>query len=261
MNRIRIGRPRARSERPWPGALSPDPRDPDIVRAKALARTARSGKAPGHDGLGRPAPMAGCPDGDPRGQDGPPRAGAHVGMRPAHQRGGAANRGRSAALGSFAGRLPARRQPPAGPGPERNGAVTRAGGRGPRSRPRHRQRIPRTIPATGPPPAAARNQRRSPRRQSTNVRSSPSAGPRAHHRQPAHRQAARQHPAERPGRGAARVRPARAHQLHRPGGSAHHQTGVEERCRTVACRARLSGARRLPRRQGLPSARGYWRRW
>jgi hypothetical protein len=34
MNRIRIGRPRARSERPWPGALSPDPRDPGIVRAK-----------------------------------------------------------------------------------------------------------------------------------------------------------------------------------------------------------------------------------
>ena len=28
MNRIRIGQPRARSERPWPGALSPDPRDP-----------------------------------------------------------------------------------------------------------------------------------------------------------------------------------------------------------------------------------------
>jgi len=32
MNRIRIGRPRARSERPWPGELSPDPRDPDIAR-------------------------------------------------------------------------------------------------------------------------------------------------------------------------------------------------------------------------------------
>ncbi len=36
MNRIRIGRPRARSERPWPGALSPDPRDPDIARAKGV---------------------------------------------------------------------------------------------------------------------------------------------------------------------------------------------------------------------------------
>ena len=42
MKRTRIRRPRARSERPWLEALSPDPRDPDIVRAKALARTARS---------------------------------------------------------------------------------------------------------------------------------------------------------------------------------------------------------------------------
>ena len=33
MNRIRIGRPGARSERPWPGALSPDPPDPGIGRA------------------------------------------------------------------------------------------------------------------------------------------------------------------------------------------------------------------------------------
>ena len=33
MNRIRIRRPGARSERPWPRALSPDPPDPDIVRA------------------------------------------------------------------------------------------------------------------------------------------------------------------------------------------------------------------------------------
>ena len=42
MKRIRIGRRRVRSERPWLEALSPDPRDPDIVRAKALARTGRS---------------------------------------------------------------------------------------------------------------------------------------------------------------------------------------------------------------------------
>jgi hypothetical protein len=35
MNRIRIGRPRAPRERPWPGALSPDPPDPDIARAKS----------------------------------------------------------------------------------------------------------------------------------------------------------------------------------------------------------------------------------
>ena len=41
MNRIRIGRPVARSERRWPGALSPDPPDPDIVRAKG----ARAGRA------------------------------------------------------------------------------------------------------------------------------------------------------------------------------------------------------------------------
>ena len=34
MNRIRIRRPRAWSGRPWPGALSPDPPDPDIVRAR-----------------------------------------------------------------------------------------------------------------------------------------------------------------------------------------------------------------------------------
>jgi hypothetical protein len=34
MNRIRIRRPRARSERPWPGALPPDPPDPGIVRAR-----------------------------------------------------------------------------------------------------------------------------------------------------------------------------------------------------------------------------------
>ena len=41
MNRIRIGRPGARSERRWSGALSPDPPDPDIARATG----ARSGRA------------------------------------------------------------------------------------------------------------------------------------------------------------------------------------------------------------------------
>src|SRR5262249_22170754 len=50
-------------------------------------------------------------------------------VHPGNQRGGAADRGRPAALGSVAGRVPARRQPPAGPGPGRNGAVTRVGGR------------------------------------------------------------------------------------------------------------------------------------
>lgn len=37
MKRIRVERPRARSKRPWLEVLSPDPRDPDVVRAKALA--------------------------------------------------------------------------------------------------------------------------------------------------------------------------------------------------------------------------------
>ena len=143
MNRIRIRRAGARSGRPWPAAPSPDPPD-DIVRATG-ARAA-SGTAPGNVGLGRPATVAGGPDGDPRGRDGPRRAGAHVGMHPAHQRGGAADRGRAAALGSVAGRLPARRQPPAGPGPGRNGPVTRAGGHGPRPRPRHCQRILQAHP-------------------------------------------------------------------------------------------------------------------
>jgi hypothetical protein len=41
MNRIRIGRPRARSERPCPGTLSPDPPGPDVVRATG-ARAARA---------------------------------------------------------------------------------------------------------------------------------------------------------------------------------------------------------------------------
>jgi hypothetical protein len=41
MNRIRIGRPGARSGRPWPGALSPGPPDPGIVRATG----ARAGRA------------------------------------------------------------------------------------------------------------------------------------------------------------------------------------------------------------------------
>jgi hypothetical protein len=45
MKRIRIVRQRVRSERPWPEVLAPDPRDPDIVRAKALARAARSREA------------------------------------------------------------------------------------------------------------------------------------------------------------------------------------------------------------------------
>ena len=45
MKRTRIARRRVRSERPWLEALSVDPRDPDIVRAKAIARTASSKEA------------------------------------------------------------------------------------------------------------------------------------------------------------------------------------------------------------------------
>jgi len=38
VKQIRIHKPRARRERSWREALPPDPRDPDVVRAKALAR-------------------------------------------------------------------------------------------------------------------------------------------------------------------------------------------------------------------------------
>ena len=39
MKRIRIQKLRAQRERPGREVLPPDPRDPDVVRAKALART------------------------------------------------------------------------------------------------------------------------------------------------------------------------------------------------------------------------------
>ena len=48
MNRIRIGRPGARSGRPWPGALSPGPPDPGIVWATG----ARADRAVGKDARG-----------------------------------------------------------------------------------------------------------------------------------------------------------------------------------------------------------------
>ena len=48
MNRIRIGRPGARSERPWPGVPSPDPPGPDIVRATG-ARADRAVRKAGRD--------------------------------------------------------------------------------------------------------------------------------------------------------------------------------------------------------------------
>jgi hypothetical protein len=38
VKRIRMDRRRTRRERPWREILPPDPRDPDVVRAKALAR-------------------------------------------------------------------------------------------------------------------------------------------------------------------------------------------------------------------------------
>jgi hypothetical protein len=46
MKRIRIGRRRVRSESLSLEVLALDPRDSDIVRAKALARSVRSRKAP-----------------------------------------------------------------------------------------------------------------------------------------------------------------------------------------------------------------------
>ena len=45
MKRIRIGRPRIRREQPWPEDLPADPRDPDVVRAKALARSQLTGSS------------------------------------------------------------------------------------------------------------------------------------------------------------------------------------------------------------------------
>jgi hypothetical protein len=47
MKRTRIERPRVLNEHRWLEALSPRLRDPDIVRATALARTARSRQPPG----------------------------------------------------------------------------------------------------------------------------------------------------------------------------------------------------------------------
>ena len=44
MNRIRIGRPGARSGRPRPGALLPDPPDPDIGRANGARADRAFGK-------------------------------------------------------------------------------------------------------------------------------------------------------------------------------------------------------------------------
>jgi hypothetical protein len=45
MKRIRTSRPRIRHERPWQEDLPADPRDPDVVRAKALARARLTGSS------------------------------------------------------------------------------------------------------------------------------------------------------------------------------------------------------------------------
>jgi hypothetical protein len=45
MKRIRAGRPRIRRERAWTEDLPADPRDPDVVRAKALARARLTGSS------------------------------------------------------------------------------------------------------------------------------------------------------------------------------------------------------------------------
>jgi hypothetical protein len=47
MKRIRIDRPRIRRDQPWPEELPPDPRDPDVVRAKATARSRLTGSSRG----------------------------------------------------------------------------------------------------------------------------------------------------------------------------------------------------------------------
>jgi hypothetical protein len=45
MRRIRADRPRIRRERAWTEDLPADPRDPDVVRAKALARARLAGSS------------------------------------------------------------------------------------------------------------------------------------------------------------------------------------------------------------------------
>jgi hypothetical protein len=45
MKRIRAVRPRIRRERVWTEEMPADPRDPDVVRAKALARARPAGSS------------------------------------------------------------------------------------------------------------------------------------------------------------------------------------------------------------------------
>ena len=53
MNRIRINRPRIRHDRPWLEILPTDLRDPDVVRAKALARAQHADISPSNGPTGR----------------------------------------------------------------------------------------------------------------------------------------------------------------------------------------------------------------
>ena len=45
MKRIRAGRPGIRRERAWTEEMPAGPRDPDVVRAKALTRARRTGSS------------------------------------------------------------------------------------------------------------------------------------------------------------------------------------------------------------------------
>ena len=53
MKRIRTGRPGIRRGHPWPDDLPADPRDPDVVRAKALNRARLTGSS--RTNLGSPS--------------------------------------------------------------------------------------------------------------------------------------------------------------------------------------------------------------
>jgi len=48
MKRVRVDRPRIRRKRHWADELPADPRDPDVVRAKALARIQPTGSSQGN---------------------------------------------------------------------------------------------------------------------------------------------------------------------------------------------------------------------
>lgn len=48
MKRVRVDRSRIRRKRHWAEDLPADPRDPDVVRAKALSRVRPTGSSPGN---------------------------------------------------------------------------------------------------------------------------------------------------------------------------------------------------------------------